>query len=78
MSDERPEAPTAADRRLDELLGLLAAEPPTADPGFSHTVVRRARVQRVIAGPLRSAGTFAAAIGEGLRALLGLQRSDRP
>jgi hypothetical protein len=73
VSDERSDAPTAADRRLDELLALLAAEHPSADPGFTGTVVRQARVQRAIVGPLRGVGAFAAAVGEGLRAVLGLR-----
>jgi hypothetical protein len=76
MSDEPPAPAPAAERRLDELLRLLAAETPAADPGFSQAVVRRARLQRAIVTPLRNVGTLVAAVGEGIRLLFGLKRRD--
>jgi hypothetical protein len=78
MSDGPADQPTAAERRLGELMGLLAAEQPAADPEFSHQVVRRARLQRAIATPLRTIGSFVAAVGDGVRALLGLTGEGRP
>jgi hypothetical protein len=75
MSDESVPS-TAAEQRLDELLALLAAEHPAADPAFAHAVVQRARFQRAIVTPLRTVGTLVAAVGESLRALLGLRPGD--
>ena len=77
MSEEPPVAPTPAERRLEELMGLLAAERPAAGPEFAHTVVRRARMQRALATPLRTVGTFMAALGEGLRGVLGVMGGRR-
>jgi hypothetical protein len=73
MSDDRSDPPPADERRLDELLALVAADSPAAGPHLSRTVVRRARVQRAIATPLRSVGTFVAAVGDGMRLVLGLR-----
>jgi hypothetical protein len=77
MSDDRSEPSSAAEQRLDELLALLAAEHPSADPAFAHTVVQRARFQRAIATPLWTVGTLVAAVGESVRFLLGLRPGDR-
>lgn len=76
MSDDRPDPPPADERRLDELLALLVADRPAGDPALTGTVVQRARVQRAIVTPLRTVGTFVAAVGEGLRFVLGLRRGD--
>jgi hypothetical protein len=76
MSDDRSDPPPADERRLDELLALIAADRPAAGPHLSQTVVRRARVQRAIATPLRTVGTFVAAVGEGVRLVLGLRSRD--
>ena len=76
MSDDRTDPPSPAERRLGELLVLLADEPLAADPALSRTVVRRARVQRAIVTPLRSVGTFMAAVGDGVRLVLGLRPRD--
>ena len=73
MSDDRSDPPPADERRLDELLALVAADRPAAGPHLSRTVVRRARVQRAIATPLRSVGTFVAAVSDGVRLVLGLR-----
>jgi hypothetical protein len=75
MSDESVPS-TAAEQRLDELLALLAAEHPAADPAFAHAVVQRARFGRAIAVPLRTVGTLVAAVGESVRLLLGLRPGD--
>jgi hypothetical protein len=77
MSDPPPDPPTPAEQRLAELMRLVASEHPVAQPDFAHGVVRRARLHRAIVTPLRTLGTFAGAVGEGVRALLGLRRVDR-
>jgi hypothetical protein len=77
MSDDRFAPSTAAEQRLEELLALLAADHPAADPAFSATVVRRARFQRAIVTPLRTVGTLVAAVGDSVRFLLGLRPGDR-
>jgi hypothetical protein len=77
MSDDRSDPSPAAEQRLDELLALLAAEHPAADPAFAHTVVQRARFQRAVAAPLRTVGTLVAAVGESVRFILGLRPGDR-
>jgi hypothetical protein len=77
MSDDRSAPSTAAEQRLEELLALLAADHPAADPAFAATVVRRARFQRAIVTPLRSVGTLVAAVGDSVRFLLGLRPGDR-
>jgi hypothetical protein len=76
MSDDRSEPSTAAEQRLDELLALLAAEHPSADPEFAHTVVQRARFQRAVVAPLRTVGTLVAAVGASVGFLLGLRRGE--
>ena len=76
MSDESSPPSDAAEHRLDELLGLLAADQLTGDPAFAGSIVRRARVQRAIVTPLRTVGTFMAAVGEGLRIVLGVRPGD--
>ena len=77
MSDDRSEPSPAAEQRLDELLALLAAEHPAADPAFAHTVAQRARFQRAIVAPLRTVGTLVAAVGASVGVILGLRPGDR-
>ncbi|HZC28781.1 MAG TPA: hypothetical protein VE269_03495 [Gaiellaceae bacterium] len=77
MSDDRSEPSLAAEQRLDELLALLAAEHPAADPAFAQTVVQRARFQRAIAAPLRTVGSLVAAVGASVGFILGLRPGDR-
>ena len=77
MSDDRPDPSDAAEHRLDELLGLLAADKTPLDPTFAGVVVRRARLQRAIVAPLRTVGTLVAAVGEGIRFVLGVRPGDR-
>jgi hypothetical protein len=76
MSDDRSDPSPAAEQRLDELLALLAAEHPSADPAFAHAVVQRARFQRAIVTPLRTVGTLVAAVGASFGFILGLRRGD--
>jgi hypothetical protein len=76
MSDDRSEPSPAAEQRLDELLALLAAEHPAADPEFAQAVVQRARFQRAIVTPLRTVGTLVAAVGASFGFILGLRRGD--
>ena len=77
MSDDHPEPSQAAEHRLDELLGLLAADHPPQDPTSAGVVVRRARLQRAIVTPLRTVGTLVAAVGESIRFVLGVRPGDR-
>jgi hypothetical protein len=77
MSDDRSAPSAAAEHRLDELLGLLAADQPPLDPAFSGAVVHRARVQRAIVTPLRTVGTFVLAVGESIWFVLGVRPGDR-
>jgi hypothetical protein len=77
MSDDRPAPSDAAEHRLDELLGLLAADQPPLDPAFAGVVVRRARLQRAIVTPLRTVGTLVVAVGESIRFVLGVRPGDR-
>ena len=77
MSDDRSEPITPAEQRLEELLALLAAEHPAADPAFAATVVQRALSQRAVVAPLRTVGTLVAAVGDSVRFLLGLRPGDR-
>ena len=76
MSDDRSDPSPAAEQRLDELLALLAAEHPAADPAFAHAVMQRARFQRAIVTPLRNVGTLVVAVGASVGLLLGLRRGD--
>jgi hypothetical protein len=76
MSDDRSDPSPAAEQRLDELLALLAAEHPSADPAFAHIVVQRARFQRAVVTPLRTVGTLVAAVGASFGFILGLRRGD--
>jgi hypothetical protein len=77
MSDDRSDPSAAAEQRLDELLALLAAEHPAADPEFAHAVVQRARFQRAVVTPLRTVGTLVVAVGESVWLIFGLRRGDR-
>lgn len=77
MSDDRADPTTPAEQRLEELLALLAADDPVADPAFAATVVRRARLQRAIVAPLRTVGTFVAAVGESVLLIVGLRTGRR-
>jgi hypothetical protein len=77
MSDDRSEPITPAEQRLEELLAQLAAEHPAANPAFAQTVVQRARFQRAIVVPLRTVGELVAAVGDGVRFILGLRPGDR-
>jgi len=76
VSDDRSEPESPAEQRLEELLGLLAADQPQLDPAFAGAVVRRARLQRAIVTPLRTVGTLVAAVGESIRSVLGVAPAD--
>lgn len=69
--EHQPETMSAAEQRLHDLLGLLATRRPPEHPGFIPGTMRRVRVQRAIATPVRAIGQFAAAVADGLRAILG-------
>ena len=70
MSEERPDALTAAERRLLALLLLLRAEPAGRAPA-PERVVRIARVQLALKEALEAMAGLAAAIGDGLAVVFG-------
>ena len=76
MSDDTPDDQSPAEQRLVQLLEMLTGGQPAADPEFASRVVRRARVQRAVAAPMRVVGGFLAAMGQGVRALVGFTRTD--
>jgi hypothetical protein len=76
VSDDRSEPTTPAELRLEELLGLLAADEPQLDPAFAGVVVRRARLQRAVLTPLRTVGGLVAAVGDSIRSILGVAPGD--
>jgi hypothetical protein len=77
MSSEPPtdKPPTDAERRLEELLGLLREHPPASPPQITDRVVRTARFERGIRSTTRTAASFGNALLESLAVLLGLRRS---
>jgi hypothetical protein len=75
MSDETPEPRTPAEARLAHLLEALAVTP-AVDPDLAGRVARRARLQHAIVVPMRAVGGFVAAVGTGVRALVGLAPLD--
>jgi hypothetical protein len=72
MSDhENPEGELSpAERRLSEHLALLRASPPSATPELIARIIRHARWQRAIRGPLVLVGAVASAFADGLGLLL--------
>ena len=64
-----PEA-DAAERRAAELLALLATREPHVGEQFTPDLVTRARAQKAVAGPLRAAGWFLAAVAGAFYAAL--------
>ncbi|MBV9197087.1 MAG: hypothetical protein JO168_23375 [Solirubrobacterales bacterium] len=76
MTDHEPPAEdlTLAERRLREHLKVFTAERPEPAPSLAVAVVRTARWQRSVRAPLQAVGRFAAAIGDGLRLLIGGRR----
>lgn len=72
MSDADPPdtEPTAAERRLEEHLQLLRHAAPDPGRALVPRIVRTARWQRLIRGPVRVAGTIAGAVLDGLLALV--------
>ena len=76
MSDETPEERTPAEARLAQLLEVLAVTVPPVDPEFTGRVARRARLQHAIVVPVRAVGDFVAALGHGVRAIVGMTPPD--
>jgi hypothetical protein len=62
---------TRAEERLDEHLALLRDEPPEPSTALTVRVVRKARWQRAVRGPLVLAANLAAAVADGVSLLLG-------
>lgn len=74
MSDTQRPRPNPGESRATELLRLVGTRTPDTSPRFTTDVVRRARAQRALAGPLRLLGGFAAALAGALAAAM---RSNR-
>lgn len=60
---------SAAERRLDEHLELVRAEPPASDPRLTRGVVRTVRWQRALIVPIRMASAVAVGLVAGVRAV---------
>lgn len=69
--EEPAEALNPAERRLDEYLELLRSDAPTPPAPLVGKIVRAARWQRTLRRPLVAVGALAAAVGDGVRLLLG-------
>ena len=72
MNEEQPPAEplSRAEERLVSLLSLLRAAGPRSGATLTGRVMRTARWQRRVRGPLRATGGLAAAIGDALGSLL--------
>lgn len=66
-----------AERRLNEHLELLRADPPEGSAALVAHIMRTAQWQRAIRRPLLAIGALTAAIGDAIRLLLGPRPSDR-
>lgn len=71
-----PDYASPAEIRLSEHLTLLRNDPPRSDRALVVSVLRAARWQRVALGPLLALGRLAAALANGIQALL--QTKARP
>ena len=78
MSDagDEPEDAGAAERQLLAHLAVLREDAPRPSRELVLRVVRAARWQRALRGPLVAVGTLAAALTTGVAALLGIRRGD--
>jgi hypothetical protein len=75
----RSSAPDPAEGRVIELLLALRDDPPRPGTALARRIVRRARVQRAIVGPLQLLSAFAAALADGARtAIESSSRRRRP
>lgn len=72
---EPREDASPAEAGLRRHLGTLREDAPDPDRSLTEKVVRRARWQRAIRGPLRAAGVLAAAVADGIRGAVGARRS---
>jgi hypothetical protein len=79
MTDLPDPPPDAAESRAIELLRLVGSRTAASSPRFTSEVVRRARLQRAVAGPARMLGgllaAFAAALGDAVRRAPGSRRA---
>jgi hypothetical protein len=75
-SPEDDEQLPPAERRVREFLAALGADAPRPDAVLASVVVRKARWQRTVRGPLRAAGGLAAALVEGVRMAVGGRRGE--
>lgn len=79
MSAERPDdlPPTPAEQRLNELLGLLQAQPPASPSTLTGRVVDAARWERGLRTSGATLGSFGSSVAAGLVMLLRLRKQQR-
>ena len=68
----------AAEARVATLLAELRSPAAAGEPVPPEPIVRTARWQRALRGPLRAGAFTAAALVDGLGLLLGIRRGGRP
>ena len=76
MSIEEPEHATPAERGLERHVPLLREDPPQPVEPLAPSVARTARWQRAVRSPLRTVGTLAAALAEGVNLIVGGRRGE--
>ncbi len=69
--EERPEALSPAERRLDEHMELLRTGPPVPPAPLIARIMHAARWQRAVRRPLVAVAALAGAVLDGLRLLFG-------
>ena len=74
MSDAPEPPPEPAESRAIELLRLVGSDTPAVSARFTADLVSRARAQGAVAVPLRTLGSFVAALAT---ALTGAVRGGR-
>ncbi len=66
-----PEHASRAEERLSEHLAVLRSDPPRSEQALVPRVVRAARWQAALRGPLLAVGRLASALRSGFLGLLG-------
>lgn len=80
MTDDPAPPPDPADadepdeRRVSELLALVATREPAVSDHFTPAVVGRARTQRAVALPLRALGLFLSALAGAVAGAMAAER----
>jgi hypothetical protein len=77
MNDAQDPPPEPGEARAIELLRMVGSHTPEVRPAFTSRVVRRARAQEAVGGPLRALGGFLAAVAAAISAVVGSSDSPR-